>query len=880
VQQLPTGTVTFLFTDIEGSTRLLNELGPRADELMASHDAIIRAALTRHGGMEVNTEGDSFFAVFHSPEAAVLAAADAQRALAQAQSSWPKRLRVRMGVHTGEARLAGRDYIGVEVNRAARIAAAAYGGQVLVSQSAAVALADGPPNGLRLRDLGEHRLKDLPIAERLFQLLIDGLEDRFPPPRSLEAVPSGLPQQLTPFFGRRREIAEAQQLLEAARLVTLTGPGGSGKTRLAIELAAEARGAFPDGIVFVPLASLREPDLVLSAVARQFGLNEGADLRQGLIDRIGSRQLLLVLDNFEQLLAAAGTVAELLEATPRLKVLVTSRSRLGIYGERVFAVPPLTVPDPERLPPLARLEGDEEAIALFADRARAVAPAFALTPQNAQAVVEIIRHLDGLPLAIELAAARTRLLGPEAILERLGDRLRLLSSGAHTTNAAERQRTLRGTIQWSYDLLEPDEAALFTRLGVFLGGAPISQVMAVLRADDELALLDQIGSLVDKSLLTRIELDEEVRVEMLETIREFALERLAAEGELEEYRERHALAYTGLAQETAPRVVAAGGGQWLDRLERELPNLRAAWSWAIEQGRGDVALQLATATWRFWQMRGRLVEGRERVEQSLAAARDGDAALQPRALEAAGSLAYWMADFGPARDRYQRWLTLERDAGNSAGVADALYNLAFAYFVQQDAAREVATGRRLAEEALAMYRELGDTAGQAQAVWALGGIVTSSDEPDFEAARRYLAEAARLFAELGNHRMLAWAHFTLAGTQARDGHPREARAALREALRLFVDLGDLSGYALVLRGFATLEWFAGRREAAARLAGASDEIEQRSGVNLSTATSGQWSDEPKREQLEGDPTLAAAWAEGHTLDADAAVAQALEIGED
>lgn len=878
MQPLPTGMVTFLFTDIEGSTRLLSVLGARGDDLIAAHDAIIREALHQHGGVEVNTEGDSFFAVFTSTESALLAAADAQRALAAAQSRWREPFRVRMGLHTGEARLSGRDYIGLNVNRAARIAAAAHGGQVLLSGTAAMPLLDRPFDGLRVRDLGEHRLKDLPDAEHLFQLVIEGLEDRFPPPRSLETAPSGLPQQLTTFYGRRREVAEARRLVEEGRLITLTGPGGSGKTRLAIELAAELRGAFPDGLVFVPLASLHEPDLVLSAIARHFEVNEGADLQQRLVDRIGSRQVLLVLDNFEQVLPAAATVADLLAATPRLKVLVTSRSKLAVYGERVYGVPPLAVPDPDRLPPLDRLEREEESIALFADRARAAVPQFTLTARSAPTVAEITRRLEGLPLAIELAAARTSLLTPEAILERLGDRLRLLSAGPGRPETTERQRTLRGTIQWSYDLLAPDEAALFSRLGVFLGGAPLSQVMIVIRIADEIELFDRIGSLVDKSLLGRREADDEVRVEMLETIREFALERLAAQGELDDYRERHALAYTAFAEDSAPKVVAAEGGRWLDRLEHELANLRAAWTWAIETGHPDVALRLAAATWRFWQMRGRLTEGRDRVEQSLAEAKEVDAPLLARGLEAAGGLAYWMADFGTARDRYERWLTLERRSENRAGIADALYNLAFAHFVERDASGDpLGTGRKFAEEALAIYRQLGDTAGEAQAVWALAGIANSLPTPDFKSARAYLEQAKRLFAALGNQRMLAWAHFTLAGTEAQDHRPLEARATLREALHLFVDLRDLSGYALVLRGFATLEWFAGRPENAARLAGASDEIERRSGVSLSTATSGQWSDEPRRSRIEADPKLAAAWAEGHALDPDAAVAEALQL---
>ncbi|MGZ8563460.1 MAG: ATP-binding protein, partial [Candidatus Limnocylindria bacterium] len=428
--ELPTGTVTFLFTDIEGSTRLTQELGEAWPPLLERHRQIARAAWSEQKGVEVGTEGDSFFVVFASAPQAVAAAVAVQRGLAA--EPWPAeaRIRVRMGMHTGEGMLSGGSYVGLDVHRAARIASAGSGGQVLLSASTRALVEGSLPEGVSLREMGEHRLKDLSRPERIWDVAIAGVPGDFAPLRTLNAVPNNLPTQLTSFLGRQREIAEAGQLLFDGRLLTLTGPGGTGKTRLSLQIAADASDRYPDGIYFVPLGTISDADLVLPTIAQALGIvDPGMHALDRLAEQVGSRCILLVLDNFEQVNDAAPQVAELLVRAPRISVLVTSRSPLRVSGEREYPVPPLAVPDPKHLPDLEKLS-TYESVALFVERAMAVRPDFAMTSANAPAVAEICVRLDGLPLAIELAAARVRVLSPQAIMDRLGDRLRLLSGGS------------------------------------------------------------------------------------------------------------------------------------------------------------------------------------------------------------------------------------------------------------------------------------------------------------------------------------------------------------------------------------------------------------------------------------------------------------------
>jgi predicted ATPase/class 3 adenylate cyclase len=617
--RLPTGTVTFLFTDIEGSTRLLQDLGDRYGAVRDEHAAILRRAIRDGGGVEVSTQGDSFFAAFASPVGAVRAAVAAQRGLAGHR--WPGGfpVRVRMGLHTGEGALGGDNYSGIDVNRAARVAAAASGGQVIVSDATRVLVEHEVPAGVSLRDLGVHRLRDLNLPMRLHDLVVAGLPADFPAPRTLDARPGNLPAQLTSFVGREDETAEAVRLLGQARLLTLTGAGGTGKSRLALHVAERLRPGYRDGAFFADLSTVTDPGLVPSVLARALGVPEapGRPVLEALCDHLRDRRLLLVVDNFEQVAEAAPVVEELLAAAPQVRVLVTSRATLALRGEQELMVPPLDLPDP-RLPDLDAL-GHTEAVRLFVERARAVRPAFRLTTENAPAVAGIAARLDGLPLAIELAATRTKVLAPIQILPRLQRRLTLLTTGARTL--PDRQRTLRGAIAWSHDLLPGPERRLFARLSVFAGGWTLESAEAVCDDPEDLGLdvLDGLTSLVDQSLVLRTEPTAgQPRFSMLETIREFGLERLAEDGDLEQVRRRHAEHFLGLAVAAEPHLTGADQGEWLDRCDLEQANLRAALQWAADAGQTARAQEAAGALWRFWQQRGHLTEGRRRLEELLA----------------------------------------------------------------------------------------------------------------------------------------------------------------------------------------------------------------------------------------------------------------------
>jgi predicted ATPase/class 3 adenylate cyclase len=609
---LPAGTVTFLFTDVEGSTKLLHELG--ADEYaqaLGEHRRILREAFTAHGGVEVDTQGDAFFVAFPTAPGALQAAADGVEELT------PGPIRVRMGIHTGTPLLGEEGYVGVDVHRAARIAAAGHGGQVLVSVStAALTGSEG------LRDLGEHRLKDLSAPERIYQLG----EGEFPPLKSLYRT--NLPIPATAFLGREAELAEVGALLarEDVRLLTLTGPGGTGKTRLALQAVAEASDAYPDGVFWVPLAPLRDPRLVLESAA------QALDAKDGLAEYVAGKRLLLLFDNFEHLVDATEGLAELLAACVNVQLLVTSREVLRLPGEQVYPVPPL---EPE--------EGAE----LFVTRARAGDPGFVPTAS----VPELCARLEHLPLALELAAARLRVLSPEQLLDRLSERLDLLKAGR---GADPRQQTLRATLEWSHELLTPEEQKLFRRLAVFAGGCTLGSAEAVCDAD-----LDDLEALVDKSL---VRIRETNRFWMLETIREYATEQLEASGEVEELRRRHAAHFLALAEEAEPyaREVDAG---WLDRLDRELDNLRAALDWLELVGETQLVLRLAGALDDLWGSKGHLAEGRRRLEDALAAD-ESPTAARAKALNAAADMAIGDAHVAAVRLRAGEALTLHGQLGN------------------------------------------------------------------------------------------------------------------------------------------------------------------------------------------------------------------------
>jgi len=598
----PSGTITLLFSDIEGSTLLLRRLGDGYAELLARHRQFLREAFERHRGHVLESEGDAFFVAFESATEAAAAAADAQRALAG--NEWPaeSEIRVRMGLHTGELRPVEGNYVGLDVHEAARVMAAAHGGQVVFTEPTRALLDES----VRLRDLGEHVLRDLPGQHRLYQLEIDGLPAEFPPLNTQATRSTNLPALQTAFIGREGELAEAAALLslEKVRLLTLVGPGGSGKTRLALQLAGDAIERFPGGVSFVLLTPVRDWELVVPTIGRTLGLGEqpGETALETLTEHLRERKVLLLLDNFEHVLPAATALSGLLSEAPGLKLLVTSRTPLRLRAERLYRVPQLA---------------DHDSLMLFVERARAVAEDFELDDDNKAVIAEICARLDGLPLAIELAAPWVRTLTPRALLRRLEQRLPLLTGGAR--DADERQRTLRDAIDWSYDLLSESQQAQFRRLAVFVGGFRLEAADAVcIQAAADTDVLQVLDSLVEQSLLLqRVDFDGEPRFWMLETIREYAYERLESSGELDSVRRLHAEWFAGLAEGLDLESRTSDQSASVARIEADYANLRSAIGWAREARHGELLLRLATALWPFWSTRGYVAEGRKALEDAL-----------------------------------------------------------------------------------------------------------------------------------------------------------------------------------------------------------------------------------------------------------------------
>ena len=665
---LPTGTVTFLFTDIEGSTTRWEHQRAAMQTALARHDAILRTAIEARGGHVFKTVGDAFYAVFTTAPDAVDAAIRAQALLkGEAWDAALGALRVRTALHTGTAEERDGDYFGQPLNRVARLLSAGHGGQILLSLATHELVRDQLPAGVELRNLHEHRLKDLIRPERIFQLVAPDLEVDYLPLRTLASHPNNLPLQPTPLVGREREVGAVRQRLmqPEVRLLTLTGVGGTGKTRLALQVAAELLESFQDGVWFVNLAPIRDPNLVISAIATTLGLREagGQPVLETVQAFLQDKQLLLLLDNFEHVLPAAGVVAALLREAAHLKVLVTSRSPLHLQGEREYPVPPLELPNPQRLPPLERLQ-QYEAIKLFIQAAQAVRPDFQVTNANAPAVAEICAQLDGLPLAIELAAARSKLLPPEALLARLQSRLRLLTGGAR--DLAARHQALRSTIDWSYELLPAHEQRLFARLAVFVGGWSIEAATAVCDVDDEMPveMLDALQSLLDKSLITPAEGDDEPRFTMLETIREYALEQLHGDERVDDVRQWHAHYFHHLAQRAAAEWRGPRQLDWHRRLREEHANLLAALEWSGEHEL-EICAGLTAALPQWWLVSGRSVEGRRWLHFVL----EAPSALPPR-LRAHVLLGAGLLEWNPyveveARDRYAEGLALAREAGDA-----------------------------------------------------------------------------------------------------------------------------------------------------------------------------------------------------------------------
>jgi predicted ATPase/class 3 adenylate cyclase len=868
--RLPTGTVTFLFTDIEGSTLLLREQKERYAALLSEHRSIVRRGLAKEGGEVIDAKGDSFFAVFASPVAAVRAAIDMQRELAS--HAWPggADVRVRMGLHTGEGTRIGEGYVGLDVHRAARIGDAGHGGQVLLSGTTKELVQHAIPDGMELVDLGEHRLKDMPNPERLYQASIGALPAKFPPLRTLDARPNNLPAQMSSFVGRDQAIREVQAALDGTRLLTLTGPGGTGKTRLALEVGYRRLPAFVDGVWFLDLSAVTDPSVVPTEIAIAIGAtgDPGQPVFQCLEEHLRDRKLLLILDNFEQVLDATLAIEHLLSHAPGLKVMVTSRSVLSVYGEREYPVTPLELPDPGNAEIIDRLSR-YESVSLFVERARDIRPDFQLTPENALAVAEICSRLDGLPLAIELAAVRVNVLSPQAMLPRLDEALALLTTGPR--NLPERQRTLRGAIDWSYRLLEEPERRLFAWLTTFSGGGSLEAIEAVADHSLGVSMLDLLGSLVDHSLIRRTETPGgEVRFQMLETIREYAMEKLDREPDVADVRRRHARYFLDLAARGEPHLVGADQKEWLDRFDRDHDNLRAALKWSIEAE--EVAGQEAAgALWRFWHQRGHLAEGRRKLEHLLQAAGGQERTPQRfKALTGAGGLAYWQNDYPAAERFYSEALEIARELGDPRSIAEGLLNLSYLDRIRGDEEEGMAKLRTVRE----MATSIGDRQLAADCLWLLGGRELREGRP--EQGLAMVEEALDIYRELGNPFSTAESLASLGSFYLRFGDSGAAAAAQREALSIFVEVGNPTGIAMILEEMATVETMEDRHERALRLAGAARALRDEIGGGPPAELMD--SDEVLKESRRKlDPeTAERAWNEGAAMGTDKAIAFALE----
>jgi predicted ATPase/class 3 adenylate cyclase/Tfp pilus assembly protein PilF len=804
---LPAETVTLVFTDIEKSTRILQALGEAYEGVLMEHQDLVRAALARHGGHEVGTAGDSFFIAFGRAHEAVAFAVDVQHVILN--HPWPDRasVRIRIGMHTGTPALVHGQYVGLDVHRAARISSAGHGGQIILSDATRELVDADLPDGVTLRDLGMHRLKDLQAWEHIYQVLQADLPAVFPPLQSLDTLPNNLPRKLTTFIGREREITEVKRALESSTLLTIVGTGGAGKTRLALQVAADMLAHCLHGAWVVELAPVSDPTQIPQAAAAALGIREypGLTLRDSLFEYLGSRELLLLLDNCEHLVAGVSEfVVAVIQSAPRIKILCTSRERLGIPGERIWRIPSLALPALGRRRDVSVLS-ENEAVRLFVDRARAVLPGFELTDAAARTVARICVRLDGLPLAIELAAARVRVLSVEQIAARLDDRFRLLAGASRT--ALPHQQTLQAAMDWGYDLLADPERALLRRLSVFAGGWTLEAAESICEDPDAgEPVLDLLARLVDKSLV-EVEGATTSRYRMLETVRQYGWEKLRAAGEAAQFRSRHREWFLALSETAARFLQGPQQKTWLDRLDDERDNFRAALDWALED-RPEQALALTAALWRWSYLRGYLSIGAALTERALAAV-PAATPVRVEALNGAAVLTNAIGKYARAEELANETITLARTFGDSRGAASGRLVLATAALGQGDFVRAGA----LAEQALAGFRSAGDRWGQALALSVLGDQALNRGE--YERAVQCYDDSVAIFHEVGD----AWG---IAHSQRGSGYAARLQGDYDLAVSLQAaslaqarELGDRTGigYSLVQLGF--LQWRQGDYERAA-----------------------------------------------------------------
>ena len=847
--------MTFLFSDIEGSTQHLSELGAeRYGMVLDQHRALLREAFARHQGYDFGGAGDSMFVAFGSAQHALRAAFDGQVALADHAWLHSRPVRVRMGLHTAEAMSVADDYVGIGVHRASRICDAGHGGQILLSHTTHSLVAESPE--FASRDLGEHELKGLPDPERLFQLLHPRLPGEFPALRTAGKRPPRLPPQTTSFVGREREVQAVTAILAEphVRLLTLTGPGGSGKTRLAVQVATALAGAFPHGTFFVALASINDPALVAPAIAQAIGVSAAAG--QSLTAYLAEKTLLVVIDNLEQVIAVAPELASIIAEAPRVKFLATSREPLHLSGERVYPVAPLAVPDGRSHAAPATLRS-YASVALFVERAKSVNPAFELDAQNAHAIAEICRHLDGLPLAIELAAARSNVLSPDAIVRRMPQRLKILAGGAR--DLPTRQQTIRNTIAWSYDLLDNQERELFSQLGVFPGDFAIESAELVCGTS-----LDVIASLVDKSLVQR----NGERLAMLETVRAFAADKLAASPFAGDIGDRHAVHFEALAAD-ADAQRATDEKAALDRLEVEHDNLRAALDW-LRANAPARFVAMAGLLVGLWHLHSHFGEGRAYIADALAMTPDADE-TRAQLLCAMGELAAWSGDLGTARTSIEEAIPIWRASHRPAKISASLLDLGWGCFN----AGEDARARECMEKALRIAQATGERAlinrariGLLQVLVAVGEL-----EKVDPMAREALAEAERQHDVRSEH----FAHHFLADCPLIAGDAAAAAPRYRRALALAHALGERTEIAIEMQGIAMAAAGTGDAQRALMLGGAAAAELDALGIDFSGIRF--WSDLLRRYYGLARATLGdraeTAWQAGRALGFERAVAEAM-----
>ena len=797
------GTVTFLFTDIEGSTRLWQQHPESMRTALARHDALLGSIIESHAGVVVKSrgEGDSIFAVFVRASDAVAATCAIQQALLH--EPWPAdiSIRVRMALHTGESELRDDDYYGATVNRCARLRAIAHGGQVVLSEAAAQLAQDAMPAGVSLLDMGSHRLKDLQRPEHVFQLVHPDLPADFPALNSLDAHPHNLPVQLTSFIGREGEIDEVNGLLTTARLVTLAGAGGSGKTRLAQEIGVSLIEDYPGGVWFIGLATLSDPKMLRPHVADT--LNVGEDALYGFLQ---GKSILLILDNCEHLLAGAASLVQWLLSCPGVTVIATSREALNLAGERTFQVPPLPIPDGKAD---QGIMAGCASVQLFLERAQAANPAFELTASNAASVGQIVRRLDGIPLAIELAASRVKLLQPAAIASRLDESFKFLKGGP--VDALPHHQTLERAIDWSYDMLDSEQQTLFCQLSVFRGGFTLDAAAAVSGAEDEYEALESLGQLVDKSLVRTMPAGEENRYSLLEPLRQYAAARITAD-EAAETGGRHARYFQDLAEQAAPELRGPRQLEWLARLETEHDNLRVAMGWGLEAGDADLAQRTAAALAWFWIVRRHVTEAGEWFDRVLAADGGSSKAHASALVQSAFIRSVVRQDdlegcLSRIREAHAQFVEL----GDEQGVATAqTYNAVMLWYQ-----RDLEASSRGFAEVQAVHRASGFEWGDGFCNFFLGSVAWFSG--DTTRAREHYARALEIFQRVGDLALIAWTLLRGANISLESNDLGRAAALYDECLPMMVDLGDRHGVGAVLLGLGMAAHFRGEPAEAQRI---------------------------------------------------------------